>query len=828
MAMDVMERIRPGSFSAGLETYLRMDAFANSVPMDLWNSLAEAVGDPRFATRMLTWSENGGYPLVSATVSAGQLVLRQRPHQDPESNILWSIPVVIGGQSASETEFVVVWLDGFETRISLSALPGSGRPVVKAAGMGLYRVDYEEQWPAVMQQLRAVGEGDDTRWAADTIQDAFGLLKDQRLLPSVPLDLIRASASHAHAHGGYPLYTTWLRELDLLGVLMQEETPTCQDDYQNFVMYLLMSVTTRRGDNVGPKQKRLDSDSDKIVRPLLLDAQMRTGCPVSKRLLCPRVRQALWHPWEVDNDMRPVLLMTAIRGDCEEWGVTARESFERIVTHYEATTDPSLRHHLLFSLPAAKDPALLRAGLDYAYTTALPGACPTAPTADVQQLCRSEFSRVFSATVKNPAGGARAAWDWMKRSYLLPDRRLPSGGSRLFRLMCGSLSSQDVLDDMLATFSLRASDVNSDDHPGLFALQQNIAQRAFQGPDACSWLARDRQRRESQATPGPAPPSPRVMIVHNAKAIHTVTHADGSGSASAFVTIGNRFAEVCETVCSSVCTLAGVCTTECENAEPERCSLDALRARYPGATELDVGGKTIVPGLIDAHGHLPGVGHEKLEVNLRGASSITEVVRRIRTFVDTHPDVTADGGWVRGARWDQTLWDGPDTPFPTKLDLDAEFPSTPIYLSRVDGHAGWCNSAAIRAAEAFNGERIPSVDPDDGQIIRLANGEPSGVLLDGAMGLIRPAIPSYTRDVELLALRLGVQELNKWGLTSMHDAGVSPEHIELYKESVDRGDFSLRNYVMVESNACSTADERAEHFCASTYYPHWGDCKRPA
>ena len=117
------------------------------------------------------------------------------------------------------------------------------------------------------------------------------------------------------------------------------------------------------------------------------------------------------------------------------------------------------------------------------------------------------------------------------------------------------------------------------------------------------------------------------------------------------------------------------------------------------------------------------------------------------------------------------------------------------------------------------------MDPDDGQIIRLANGEPSGVLLDGAMGLIRPAIPSYTRDVELLALRLGVQELNKWGLTSMHDAGVSPEHIELIKESVDRGDFSLRNYVMVESNACSTADERAEHFCASTYYPHWGDCK---
>ena len=77
MAMDTMERLRPGSFSTGLEAYLRMDAFGNSVPMDLWSNLGTAVGDPLFGQRMLTWSENGGFPLVTATVTATQLILRQ-------------------------------------------------------------------------------------------------------------------------------------------------------------------------------------------------------------------------------------------------------------------------------------------------------------------------------------------------------------------------------------------------------------------------------------------------------------------------------------------------------------------------------------------------------------------------------------------------------------------------------------------------------------------------------------------------------------------------------------------------------------------------------
>lgn len=802
MAMDAMERLRPGSFSQGLEAYLRMDAFGNSVPMDLWSNLGDALGDPLFAQRMLTWSENGGYPLVTAKVVGSQLILRQRPYQDPSSTMLWSIPLVISGQTAGAPDNiapVVIWLETNELRVPLSQLPGT-RPVVKAAGMGLYRVDYEDQWRDVINlQVRAVGEGDDVRSSADAIQDAFGLLQDQRLTdPVIPLDLIRASAAHAHVHGGYPLYATWLRELEQLSILMQEEPARCYDDYNDFVMHLMMDLTSRRADTVGVKARRDDSDSDKIIRPLILDAQMQTGCPVAQRLMCPRVRQALASPWEVDNDMRPTLLMTAIRGDCLEWGVTAQEAFTSITDHFHGTTDPSLRHHLLYSLPAAKDARLLMAGIDFARAN-LPAMCATPSTNPVQVMCASDWTAILNAVVKNPRGGARIAWEWLKPK--LQDPQVYS--QRVLSIICNGISSQDVLDDMQRTFGITPAEINPDDHPALYSVQQNIARRAYQGGALCAWLASDRATRESQVLPpGPPPPALQKLIVHNAKAIHTVTESDGSGSAVSFVVIGDRFADVC-------------------TSSEGRCALSSLRSLYPGAIELDAAGKTITPGLIDAHGHLIGVGEETLKVSLRGAESKAECIRRVQAFVRDNPD-QVQSGWILGTGWDQTLWEGPDTPLPTKYDLDTAF-SFPIWLSRVDGHGGWANSAAIRAAEAFNGELLPATDPYGGQILRMPNGEPSGVFLDSAMDLIRPAIPPFSREVKLRALRQGVRELNKWGLTGVHDAGVAPENIQLYMESVDRGDFTLRNYVMVESNACSTADDRAEHFCASTYFPFWGD-----
>jgi predicted amidohydrolase YtcJ len=365
------------------------------------------------------------------------------------------------------------------------------------------------------------------------------------------------------------------------------------------------------------------------------------------------------------------------------------------------------------------------------------------------------------------------------------------------------------------TLGVQARDINEHDHPSLWLVKQNVNRRQLQGHKACAWLQQDRRRSRAGLTqprwvPDRGQKRGTVKIVHNAKVIHTVSEPGGYGAASAFVIIGDRIAEVCETDAD----FRPKPTVQAAGG----CSLSELLQRYPSAVLVDARNKTIIPGLIDSHVHLRNVGEEMLQVDLRGASSKTEVIERIRHFIRRNPQTIADGGWLRGARWDQTLWHGPDTPFPTRHDLDTHFPGVPIYLTRVDGHGCWVSSAAINASEATTGRPLPATDPPGGQILRLPDGvSPSGVFLDDAMKLIRDAVPPLTDSVALHALALGVQQLNRWGLTGVHDAGETVDSIRLYRQSVDSGNFTLRNYVMCESNACGDSK-----FCADRYLPYWG------
>ena len=121
---------------------------------------------------------------------------------------------------------------------------------------------------------------------------------------------------------------------------------------------------------------------------------------------------------------------------------------------------------------------------------------------------------------------------------------------------------------------------------------------------------------------------------------------------------------------------------------------ELLLQRYPQATHIDVGSATVVPGLIDAHAHLAYLGSTLAQADLSGARSRTEVVQRLRAFEQT----LAPGEWLLGSGWDQNRWED-GAAFPTAADLDAAFPERPVYLDRVDGHAGWANSAALRIAE---------------------------------------------------------------------------------------------------------------------------------
>jgi predicted amidohydrolase YtcJ len=210
---------------------------------------------------------------------------------------------------------------------------------------------------------------------------------------------------------------------------------------------------------------------------------------------------------------------------------------------------------------------------------------------------------------------------------------------------------------------------------------------------------------------------------------------------------------------------------------------DALLARYPQARRLDFGDATLVPGLIDAHGHVEGLGLSHLSADLVGTRGKDEVLARLREFARTLPA----GAWLVGRGWDQNDW--ADKRFPSALDLDAAFPDRPVWLSRIDGHAGWANSAAMRAVKR---DLAGDWQPDGGHIVRDAAGRPTGIFVDGAMALVDGAVPPLDEATETRALELAMRDAVAHGLTGVHDAGVPLREMRLYQQLADAGRLPLR------------------------------------
>src|SRR5699024_12075749 len=152
-----------------------------------------------------------------------------------------------------------------------------------------------------------------------------------------------------------------------------------------------------------------------------------------------------------------------------------------------------------------------------------------------------------------------------------------------------------------------------------------------------------------------------------------------------------------------------------------------------------------MPGLIDALVHVMGLGLARLQADLVGADSIEVVLDRLREHAQRLPD----DAWLTGRGWDQTLW--PGQRFPTAADLDAAFPKRPVWLVRVDGHAGWANSAALNAAKR---DLSGDWQPQGGDIRRDDDGAPEGVLIDTAMRFISEAVPTPGPEARERALDL--------------------------------------------------------------------------
>lgn len=216
----------------------------------------------------------------------------------------------------------------------------------------------------------------------------------------------------------------------------------------------------------------------------------------------------------------------------------------------------------------------------------------------------------------------------------------------------------------------------------------------------------------------------------------------------------------------------------------------ALLAKYADAKTVDAHGATVIPGLIDAHGHMLGLGMSRSQVDLVGASSRAEVIARLKAGAAKLPK----GAWLVGHGWDQNRW--PEKHFPSAADLDAAFPDRPVYLERVDGHAAWVNTVAMKkATKPLDGDW----QPEGGRILRVGK-RANGILIDGAFPLVLDAIPALTPEQTRAAYKVAFQEAIANGLTGVHDPGVSLRDFKVLQAMAKDGEIPLRLNEFADGN----------------------------
>lgn len=221
-----------------------------------------------------------------------------------------------------------------------------------------------------------------------------------------------------------------------------------------------------------------------------------------------------------------------------------------------------------------------------------------------------------------------------------------------------------------------------------------------------------------------------------------------------------------------------------------------LKAYENVATRIiDAKGATILPGLIDAHGHVEGLGSSLEMLDLRGITSEAEIAGKVKAAAAK----AAPGEWIVGRGWDQNLW--VTKQFPTTESLNQAAPKNPVALTRIDGHATWANRAALDAADINQGTK----DPDGGRIIRDPQGKPAGVLVDTAQGMVRRRIPTATPEQVQRHIARALEECARLGLTSVHDAGVGNADIAAYHALLQQGKMPVRVYAML-SNQTALVD----------------------
>jgi predicted amidohydrolase YtcJ len=205
--------------------------------------------------------------------------------------------------------------------------------------------------------------------------------------------------------------------------------------------------------------------------------------------------------------------------------------------------------------------------------------------------------------------------------------------------------------------------------------------------------------------------------------------------------------------------------------------------RGPNTRVIDLGGKMLMPSFQDAHIHPLNAGKEALTISLNDKDSLDAYVATVKAYADSNPDAP----WILGGGWSMDIF-GPGALASKKL-LDAVVPDRPVYLMSADGHTGWANSAALRAA----GIDEDTQDPASGIVDRVAEtGEIIGSLQEGAMDLMTPHIPPTSPEFDQKSMKYSVDLLNSWGITAITDAWVLQQDLDAYRALDERGELSLR------------------------------------
>ena len=211
---------------------------------------------------------------------------------------------------------------------------------------------------------------------------------------------------------------------------------------------------------------------------------------------------------------------------------------------------------------------------------------------------------------------------------------------------------------------------------------------------------------------------------------------------------------------------------------------------------VDLGGKLVTPGFNDAHIHFLSGALGLDEIDLTGAATVAEMVERIAAYARNNPGKQ----WITGRGWIYKPFPGG---LPTKTYLDAVIKDRPVFLRAYDGHSGWANTKALQLAEITRDTKFDGY----GEIVRNASGEPTGALKEGAQRLVSRLIPEPARERKLAALRQGMELAASLGVTSIQNAGGSPEEFSLYEELLKRGELTMRVSMAFSVGARTTRQE---------------------